>query len=274
MGIREQGLGPAEGFTVPSTTEIASEVDRLVIGVHRAVMSRHRSRLRDLAETLGVRSPGHLYDLAEFLAVGACSVDIAHHRFRYEPDNRAEAFVADLVGRQLLDERLRPADSLLEATATMLQWRADVAETLWGTDLDAASTGAARALSLASGTVVEAFRSLPEPDRSAHRLHHLLTGLRYARLDAHVAAWERAGLTAVDIVALSSAVASAPVSAVPAGLVARRWLTVHGSATAEGRAARSAIEAETNSHCDALFATAADRHGFSTATRGLRSVDD
>jgi len=264
--------------TLPSTSELAVEIDRLVIGVHRAVMSRHRSRIGDLAETLGVASPGYFYDLAEFLAAGACTVDIARRRFRYDPDDNAGALVADLADRHLLDEQCRPADSILDATATILRLRADVAADLWGTDLAAATSGAARALELASGTLVEAFRTLPEPSHAAHRLHHLLTGLRYARFDAHIEAWEEVGLTAAEIVALSSAVVSAQVSAsasasAPARLVARGWLTVDGSKTVAGRAARSAIEAGTDSRGDALFGTDIDRQSLLASIRSLPADD-
>jgi len=263
---------PAQERSMDSA--IAAEVDRLVIGVHRAVMVEHRSRIRDLAETLGVASPGHFYDLAEFLAAGACTVDIARRRFRYDQDDTAAALVAGLADRHLLDEQLRPAASLLDATATILRLRADVAMELWGTDLVVAISGAARALAAASGALVEAFSTLPEPSGPAPRLHHLLTGLRYARFDAHIAAWEEAGLTAAEVVALGSAVASAPVSPPPPGLVAGGWLTADGVATVEGRTARSAIEARTDAGGDALFSTDSDRRAFLASIRSVPANDE
>lgn len=43
----------------------------------------------------------------------------------------------------------------------------------------------AEALSYASSDLVNTFQSLAEPLPPAHRLHYLLTGVRYARMDAH-----------------------------------------------------------------------------------------
>jgi hypothetical protein len=251
------------------TADIAREVDRLVIGVHRAVMSLHRSQLREMVETLGVKSPGYFYDLAEFWAVGPCTIEIARRRFRYQPTNAAETLIGGLHDRRLIDDELRPSRPLIEASSRILLWRAQAAAKLWGTDLATAQRGAAEALPHGSGPMVEAFRLLPVPAPAAHRLHHLLTGLRYARMDAHIASWEAVGLSAAEIAALSSAVASEPVSPAPASLVAKGWLTTHGSATAEGHAARSSIEAATNSHCDPMFDTVTDGQEWLAALRSL-----
>ncbi len=258
----------------PPTSEIGRDVDRLVIAVHRAVMTHHRPQLQDMVEMIGVTSPGHFYDLAEFLAVGACTVEIAKRRFRYEPDNAAEALISELHDRRLVDDNLHPSEPLVQVIANILLWRAEAAANLWRTDLTTALCGAAEALPHASGPVAEAFRSLPEPTTAAHRLHPLLPGLRYARLDAHVAAWEEAGLSVTEIVALSAAVTSAPVSPTPESLVARGWLTAQGSATAEGRAARSTIETQTNSRCDALFDAITDRQQWLAAMGSLAPQDE
>lgn len=236
-------------------------------------MSLHRSQLRDLVDTIDAPSPGHLYDLAEFLAAGSCTADICRRRFRYDPTDAGRTLLTGLQDRRLVDGRLRPSKPLAAATTTMLQWRADAATGLWGSDLATARRGAAQALGRASGGLVEPFRSLPEPTAPAHRLHHLLTGLRYARLDAHIAAWESAGLSAADMVALSSAVGSEPRLPAPEDLVARGWLTVDGSATAQGHAARSAIESETNSRCAMLFGAGTDWQDWLVAIRSLPPHD-
>lgn len=232
-------------------------------------MSQHRSHLRDAVVAIGATSPGHIYDLAEFLAAGACTPEIARRRFRYEPDDAAEALVGMLHDRKLIDPQLRPADPLVEITATILQWRADSAARLWTSDLVTATRLSAEALSRASGPMVEAFRSLPTPAADGHRLHHVLTGLRYARLDAHMDAWEEAGLTAAEVVALSSAVESIPVPTGPERLVAKGWLRADGSATAEGQAARSVIEADTDARCDGLFGKVTDRERLLESLRSL-----
>ncbi len=260
-------------MTGPPTSEIASEVDRLVIAVHRAVMSRHRSQLQHIVESIGVTSPGHLYDLAEFLAAGAGTAEISRRRFSYDPNGVGPALSSELLDRQLVDDRLNPSEPLAAVTTTILQWRAEAATNLWGSDPATAQPRAVQALSRASGPLVEAFRSLPYPTQPAHRLHHLLTGLRYARFDAHIAAWESAGLSAIEIVALSSAVASGPGLPVPESLVARGLLTVDGSATAKGQAARAAIEAETNARCDLLFGPGPDRRDWLASLRSLPPQD-
>jgi len=249
--------------------KISQEIDRLVIAVHRGVTTLHRPRLQEMATSIGVLSPGHFYDLAEFVAGAACTVELAERRFRYEADNTAGALIAGLHHRELIGDKLRPAEPLGEVLATILQWRADVATNLWGTDLSTANAGAADALLRASGPVTEVFRSLPEPASPAHLLHHRLTGLRYARLDAHMAVWEDADLTVAEIVALTSAVAIEPVSPAPDGLVARRWLTRHGVATSQGHAARSKIEAQTDARCDALFRAVDDLQEWRATMRSL-----
>ena len=153
---------------------------------------------------------------------------------------------------------------------------AEVAAELWDTDLAPVLPGAGDALGAATGSLVAALRLLPEPTAPAHRLHHLLTGLRYARLEAHVAAWTDAGLTAAEIVALDAALrrsepgASVSVSA-PDELVTRGWLTIDGAATTLGRQARAAIETKTDSRCAAMFDAVTDRSQWFSSLRKLPS---
>ncbi|MEE9413709.1 MAG: hypothetical protein V3V01_00400 [Acidimicrobiales bacterium] len=258
----------------PTTAEIAREVDRLVIGMHRTVMSRHRSSFGPLAETIGVESPGHFYDLAEFLAAGACTLKIARLRFRYEPDDIVAVMISRLQESRLVDDQHRPSGALRDVLEVILKARSDTAVSLWGDELVVAQRGATEALTHASGTMVNAFRSLPEPTELAHRLHHVLTGLRYARFDAHITAWEEAGLIAAEIVALSSASKSEPGSRTPESLIAKGWLTAQGTATVTGLAARSAIEAETNAGCDAMFTAVTDLEGWFAALTSLDQPED
>lgn len=246
----------------PSTAEIGREIDRLVIAVHRRVMSTNRAELRAALEPLALDQPGQIYDLAEFVAAGRCSVDVTRRRFPYDADDRAAAMVGRLLADDRLDGQLRPNAELEAVVDGILDLRADAAAELWGWQLTDPLQGAAEGFAAASGPLVDAFRRLPEPAVPAHRLHHLLTGLRYARLEAHVAAWEGAGLAAAEIVALSVAVGSESTVAPQGRLVTRGWLTADGSATVEGHQARAGIEAETDARCTAMFQAVTDLAGW------------
>lgn len=229
--------------------------------------------ISDLFDALSLESPGAFYDLAEFIAVGACTPEIARHRFRYQPDNTAGLMVNQLRQRRLLDNHFRPSRELADLIDTILAIRAAAATDLWRSELDGALRGASEALAYAPGKLANALRSIPEPAEPAHRLHHFLTGVRYARLDAHISAWEAAELTATEIVALSSAVTSEPVSPPPQSLVVRGWLTTQGAATAEGHAARLAIENKTNAGCDSMFGAVTKKEDWFATLRSLPPWD-
>ncbi len=215
-------------------------------------MFEHRSDLRQVIEPLGLSSPGHLLDLAEFLLEGEFEVGVARRRFIYdEPDNVGRLF-DELEPRGLVDETNRASGDVVGVLRTVLQLRASAADQLWRSHLGTSTRGAAEALSAARGQLVDAFVRLPEPARAAHRLHHLLTGLRYARMDAHIDAWEAVGLAPNEIVALSASVEGQPASATR-GVVERGWMADDGSITPAGRAARTEIEDATNNRCQAMF---------------------
>ncbi len=257
--------------------EIAVEVDRLVIGVHRRVMTTHRGRIDEVLVPLAVARPGHVYDLAEFLAAGRSTDTVVRRRFVYDAELAASGDLAAVVGRRHPAGSDVPSAPLMRAAEALLIVRAEAADELWGTRARATIDGAATALAAADGELTTAFRSLALPDTPAARLHHLLTGLRYARLDAHVAAWAGAGLSAAEIVALSSAVRgdSAPGRSQPAddagvqGVRTRGWLTADGAATVAGIEARAAIEARTNEVCGGFFDQLADDHRWLAGIRRL-----
>ena len=252
----------------PSTALFSRQVERLVTAVHRTVVARHGSQLRPLIERLQLRSPGHLVDLAEFLAAGTWTMDVVRLRFPYREDGVVEMF-HDLLTAGLIDGDRQPAGQLAHLVRVVLAARSETAETLWAGNLDAAQEGADEALQHAAGSLVELFRAVPEPSEPAHRLHHVLNGVRYGRLDAHVSAWQAQKLQATEIVALSAANESGHRVAVPAGLLDRGWIEAGGSITNDGRTARAAIEADTNARCDAMFDGVAHPQLWYDALRAL-----
>ncbi len=226
----------------PKAAEVAVQVDRLVVVVHRMVFGQHREERESLADRAELESPGQLFDLAEFALAGRCTREVAALRFRYHDRSAIDPAMRDLANPALPDLLRR-----------MLGMSAVVAQSLWGDDLAALLHGAAEVLACATGQLTDGYKQLPTPEPSAHRLHHLLTGLRYARMDAHAAAWAAAGLAAGDIAALSAAV-QGKLAPAPPRIIERGWMTAAGAVTPAGRNARTGIEVATNEACEPMLA--------------------
>lgn len=257
--------------------DIAVEVDRLVIAVHRRVMATHRDHLTALLDGLSdggqpLDRPGYIYDVAEFIADGRCTDEVVRRRFIYD-EVGAATLVPQLVDRRLLDPDGRAAPQLLTAATEMLALRARAADDLWLTDLALADQGAATVLAAAEGPLAMAFATLPKPEEPAARLHHLLTGVRYLRLDAHVDAWRSRGLRPAEVVALTIARDGDGVASPPAGLIGRGWLDTDGQITDAGVEARLEIENGTNRRCGELIKTVADPAAWLAALRCLTDGD-
>ena len=170
-----------------------------------------------------------MIDLAEFFLSNACTVELVRSRFPYDDPDLGSHLFAQLEQRGLIDAEGHPSDGLLATLRQILLFRAQVAASMWPGNLAVAIRGAGEVLAVASGNVTNVFRSLPEPQEPAHHLHHLLTGLRYARLDAHVLAWRAAGLTADEVSDLNF---TSP--------------------------ARMSVEAQTNDRCEPIYETVED----------------
>lgn len=106
-------------------------------------------------------------------------------------------------------EALTLSDSGREVMQRMRAVSAQAAEGLWGTDALPVLVLADRCLQAASATALPdgAFHVVAPPhdepgDSDATRLAERLTGLRWHRFDAHVAAWTSAGLTAASVAEL------------------------------------------------------------------------
>lgn len=233
---------------------LGSLVDELVIGVHRTVAARHGQEFRERFDALDLTQPGVVIDLAEFLVAEACTEDVVRLRFRYET-NDPMGPIDDLVHRQLLSPDLRPGTAIRELCEIALARRSDVAAMLWPGELEPERAGAIRSIDGVSGPLARAFAGLLVPDEPGASLHHLLTTLRYERMDAHAAAWAGHDLSATEIVELT--VASSPdasVGATPSrGPLRRGLIGSDGSPTPAGRAVRRAIEDQTNRRCVPLL---------------------
>lgn len=222
-------------------------VDDLVIAVHRAVGREHADGLRSRFAALGLRSPGHLIDLAEFLLAESCTLDTIRLRFRYDVASATTTF-DELQAGGLVDADLKPSNELDDLLSDVLTVRAAVAATVWPGILTTQLSGARSAANAVRGPLARELGALPEPEQPAALLHHRLTILRYERMDAHAAAWAEHGLAADEVVALTTALAKPP-ALPPARLVERGWVSSDGAATLDGRAVRAAIELDTNERC-------------------------
>ncbi len=187
-----------------SPAEIASLIDQLVVGVHRAVFAGRRKEVARQLDPLGLISPGRLLDLAEFYLAAPTARDVVVSRFRYDPRDEIDAIVDDWIRARALTPGGEVSPALRDVFETLLGFRAEIAELFWheSTHIDMVLHESTMALDHATGQLTTPFKLLPLPDRRAHRLHHVLTGLRYVRMDVHVLAWQAQGLSAAQMVQL------------------------------------------------------------------------
>ena len=230
------------------TEPISELVDSLVIGVHMAVPGRHGASLRPILERWALPNPGVAIDLAEFVLAGSLTDDVALARFPFLPPNT----VIDGLSA------VRAVGPIAPDLQSFLDTRAETAAVMWPdiASIERATIGAIEALGAAVRPLAVAYRALPLPDRPPMRLHHLLTGLRYERLGAHVQACDRAGLTRPGAVALSTA-----------------WSGEGGPISAAERELRNRIEVETETGCEPMWSAVTDLDGWLDGLAMLGSLD-
>ena len=232
----------------------AAEVDRVVIGVHRAIDEQARTRIRNAAQAAGLESIAHFADLGEFMTEGRLSDEVVLARFRYSV-GPATAAIATLRDMELIDAAGRPATQLAGLLAEGDSVRLATAARLWGESahLETLAAGAAVMLRHARGPLVEPYRALNEPADPVGALWHRLVGLRYARADAHAAAWEEAGFTAAEMPDLTTAWRGEAVNSPQQSLVDRGVVSESGAITEAGTEIRDAIEADTNRRSEPVY---------------------
>ena len=243
-----------------ASAEVAAEIDRLVLGVNERVDDTR------LVEAAGDRVVDWmvLNQLGDFLLGGVLTEQIATSRSPYRPREFVRSRVHALQELGLVEHRgkaLAAADELRPLIEATQAARGDAAASTWRgheDDVEQASETAQQLSALASDdhVVAAAHRALPAPEDPYLRLHTRLVTLRYIRQQDHVDAWHAQGLTAPEIVVMTTLWNGEDVA--PGEdleqLVARGLATDDPPAlTDAGRTMRDQIEVDTNERSQAIF---------------------
>jgi DNA-binding MarR family transcriptional regulator len=259
--------------------QLAPQVDRLFIAVHRAAGPAGRVIL----DELGLQNFGVLVDLRKLmLSPSGMLPGQAEALERYRDPREIDADLDAHVRQGLLQrqgERIFPTEEGREILLRLTRNLARSAETLWpDEETTSRSAGVAmeaidRAASIVSAESYPAFTAeaagyMPADGSSSMRLWSGLSSLRYLRADSHTLAWREAGLTLWEISILTSLcnnqspnrvkevrpgehVDESRPRAALGSLRKRHWVTRTGGTwvvTPEGREARQLIEVRTNEY--------------------------
>jgi hypothetical protein len=188
---------------------VAPAVDRLRLALHRAT----QGWAAGMAGERGLDQPmsmviGNLRNIAPGTAIARTAILSV---FAYQAPSVIDSGIDGLIGAGLLtdvgDGHIRLSDRGVELTAEIHARGDAVAAEVWsGQDerVGALAALAARALRAATADAGDAFAVMAPLTESADAtdaalLAERLTGLRFHRFDAHVAAWRSAGLTVDEI---------------------------------------------------------------------------
>jgi hypothetical protein len=242
----------------------APHIDRLVLSVARQVDISHGAHLSGLAQECGLETLDLIPHLADFLLGGVLTRELAGVRLRYRPSEQVLARLDELAEKSLI----RQTDSGLVATPPLRpllealhRAQAEVAAAMWGAHAEDVTAAASIARTVAHAastdhTVAAVHRSLPEPLDPYLLLHSRLVTLRYIRQHDHAVAWLQHGLTAAEMVVLTSLwQAGRVVAPSELGRLIELGLaeTDPPRLTDHGREVREAIEAETNRRAQQTF---------------------
>jgi hypothetical protein len=244
---------------------VAPEVDRLVISINRRIGAVHGERLRALAGTCGLENLGLLPSFAEFILAGRLTPAVATLRMRYHPAETVLTWLGALERSGLTRagaDGLAATGALRELAEEIQAAQAEVAADTWRHHEASVATAADLARRVADAcsdehVVAVVHRALPDPAGSPAVLVRRLTTLRYVRQHDHAAAWTDRGLTAAEVVVLTTLWHGEPVEGagdVPAGLAAK-GLTGESPLrlTPAGLVMREEIEADTNRRAQRSF---------------------
>ncbi len=245
------------------SARIAPDVDRLVLAVNTISGSEAGASLRQMADAVGLQDYELLKHYAEFLLAGRLSTDLALRRVPYQPPERVRGDLAAWQRLGLVEgasEALVATRALHPLLEAILESRAAVATRLWAeSDYFPAAAGLIGAVSgriPAQYVLAAAHAALPVPPDRYLGFHHRLTTLRYARSHAHVEAWRSRGLDRTEIMVLTALWHERPPEPAEAvGRLGSRGLIEGGSLTVAGLRLRQEIEAATNQHNAAVFAS-------------------
>jgi hypothetical protein len=190
---------------------VAPAIDRLRLAIAHALREWiiESSREQGLDPTMGMII-GHLRNLGPGRAATRAALQTV---FIYHPAAAVDAGIEALVGISVLeavaDDSVRLAPRGVELVGQMHRRSDVVAEDFWGAQPQVVSLNAlaGRALDGArndGGLAFSVMAPPPEPmgATDAAILAERLTGLRFHRFDAHIAAWRGAGLTVDEVTAL------------------------------------------------------------------------
>lgn len=252
------------------TPEIGRELDRLVVGFQAVALPRWRATMAELGDPLPAYLAPVTGHLAEVFFEGRWRPELTRLRHRYLDDFVIDGTNDKLANEPWLDDDWKPVGVFREALLGNLRTRAELAAETWGTSgFGVARDGAAQSFSAATSPMCALYQPVPLPSDPAQELHHVLTYARYVRTDAHAAAWEEAGLTGFDMVALEESERGLELKSLPPTLVERGWLDDGGAMTPEGIAGRTAIEDRTNELHSVPLGAVEDLDAFLDALRAL-----
>jgi hypothetical protein len=236
------------------SARMATEIDRLVLGINRQVGPRHGRVLGAIAAEAGLDSLKLIPHFADFWLSGPLKRRIAEARLPYAPLGSVGARLDVFVHLGLVTE----SGAGLEATARFrpllvaaLAAREDVVARTWidetWEEIDRPIDAVVDAIS-DSHIVAAAHRNLEPAQNPALRLYDRLVTLRCARQHDHVEAWKAAGMTAAEMELLTALWRQETPPDEPAamGQLEVRGLVADGGLTERGRSVREQIEADTN----------------------------
>ncbi len=270
--------GRSMSIAALTAASAAPEIDRLMLAVHSAGPRQERERLVAAAAVAGLTEPGMLLtNLRPFLEAGPVDREVARLRVRYRPPELLDADIADLVDRGLLDEdgdTLAATERIVPVLDALAGVTSDTVAALWG-DRDETVDRLVGPLAAVADAVPSsgfplfvAHRALPVPI-GLLGFNHRIVGVRFARSDAHAAAWAEHGLSAADMLPFTSLWNGDKVSEAGLERLSELEFVDGDTLTPEARALRDRIEADTNDLLAPAFAVLDDPHGFLADLRSL-----
>jgi hypothetical protein len=235
---------------------LAPKVDRLVLGVNRAVGPRHGHVLMAVARELGLDSLKLIPHFVDFWLNGSLPANVAVARLPYAPDGAVLARIERFVSDGLLSETpsgFEPSSRFRPLLAASLAAREETVLAMWtGFDQTIADVGPLvdRVIQAVpeSHTVAVAHRALTHAPDPFLRTYDRLVTMRFIRQHDHVEAWRGRGMTAAGMTALTALWHGDPVPDEASGLthLEENGLALAGLITEAGRRLRDEIEADTN----------------------------
>lgn len=263
-------------------SQIAPEVDRLVLSVNAKAAPQAAERVLPQARELGLESLDYLPHLGNFLMAGRLTPEVAHLRLRYAPAEAVRARLEEMARHDLI----APVGDAYRATAAFRPVLKDLAAVharaaadLWGDHADQVEAASATARTIGEAAeedhiVAVLHHQLDEPEDRYLRLHQRLVTLRYVRQHDHAEAWSAQGLTVDEIKTMTDLWLDGTSERLQglADLVGRGLASAEPpTLTAEGVALREAIEAETNRRNERAFGVLdqGEAAGFLAALKAL-----